>query len=396
MAEEYDPVVEILPGEAVHGTTKVAFAGGRTVTVRIPPGVADGTRLRLAGQGAPGPDGLPGDVYLRVRIAAPFRPARRGWPTGAKVVTGIAAALVIVLVVALITAHSGGSGANTADGGPATSAPPATTTVPAVSPATYQQALTDLDNALTPSFGQLAGAQSPQAIDAAVLSIQNGLSAPMIALRTMVPPPAAAAAHAALVSGLQGLASDLAAVTSAADQSSVCLGSSATALLSRGADLGPLRDAIGRLAAVSFHVGAFLPPVTQDANRTLATGTVVDGSAGHGEGWLDITNGGTDDATVGLVPTGGNAPVVTVYIGHGGEFTVKGIRDGAYQVFMTSGEDWDAGARLFTRSCQFQKFDDPFTFSTTSSQATTYTITLTPVSGGTANVSGVDPNTYPR
>ena len=395
MAAERDAIIEILPGEAIHGTTKVVFAGGRAVTVRIPPGVADGTRIRLAGQGLPGPDGFPDDVYLRVRVRQAFRPARRSWSTGAKVGSGVAAALVIVVVVALITAHSGGS-TDTAADGPATSAPPATTTVPAVSPAAYQQALTELDTSLTPSFGQLAAAQSPQAIDAAILSIQNGLSAPMIALRGMVPPPAAAGAHAALVSGLQGLAADLATVTSAADNSSVCLGSSATALLSRGADLGPLRDAIGQLAAVSFHVGGFLPPVTQDADRGLATGTIVDGGTGHGEGWLDVTNGGTDDATVGLVPTGGNTPVVTVYIGHGGEFTVKGVKDGTYQVFMTSGADWDAGARLFTRSCQFQKFDDPFTFATTSSQATTYTITLTPVSGGTANVSGVDPNTYPR
>ncbi|MEK7338781.1 MAG: DnaJ domain-containing protein [candidate division NC10 bacterium] len=39
------------------------------VLVTIPPGVRSGTRLRLKGKGRPGPDGRPGDLYLRVTIA---------------------------------------------------------------------------------------------------------------------------------------------------------------------------------------------------------------------------------------------------------------------------------------------------------------------------------------
>ena len=41
----------------------------RRLTVKIPPGVRDGQRIRLAGQGAPGANGgPPGDAYLRVRV----------------------------------------------------------------------------------------------------------------------------------------------------------------------------------------------------------------------------------------------------------------------------------------------------------------------------------------
>ena len=40
----------------------------QTVTVTIPPGVTDGVRLRLKGQGAPGMDGTPGDFLIRIRV----------------------------------------------------------------------------------------------------------------------------------------------------------------------------------------------------------------------------------------------------------------------------------------------------------------------------------------
>lgn len=43
----------------------------RTIRVRIPAGVRDGQRLRVAGQGQGGPGGAPaGDLYLRIRLAA--------------------------------------------------------------------------------------------------------------------------------------------------------------------------------------------------------------------------------------------------------------------------------------------------------------------------------------
>jgi curved DNA-binding protein len=44
--------------------------GARTLEVNIPPGVTDGQRIRLAGQGGQGGDGgAPGDLYLVVRLA---------------------------------------------------------------------------------------------------------------------------------------------------------------------------------------------------------------------------------------------------------------------------------------------------------------------------------------
>lgn len=47
-----------------------ATGEARTLAVKIPPGVKPGGRIRLAGQGSPGPGGGPrGDLYLRVELA---------------------------------------------------------------------------------------------------------------------------------------------------------------------------------------------------------------------------------------------------------------------------------------------------------------------------------------
>ena len=73
--------LELTLEEAFAGVTRRLATGtgdGRQVVeVRIPPGVADGSRVRVADRGAPGPAG-PGDLLLRVRIAEHPVFTRRG------------------------------------------------------------------------------------------------------------------------------------------------------------------------------------------------------------------------------------------------------------------------------------------------------------------------------
>ena len=65
--------VELTLAEVLKGATREVRVGAgakpRRVEVRIPPGVHEGSRVRIAGEGGRGPAGHRGDLYLRVRIA---------------------------------------------------------------------------------------------------------------------------------------------------------------------------------------------------------------------------------------------------------------------------------------------------------------------------------------
>jgi len=55
--------------EAYHGTTRTIKVGSREITVKIPAGAGEGTRVRLRGQGEPGyGNGPAGDLYVITQV----------------------------------------------------------------------------------------------------------------------------------------------------------------------------------------------------------------------------------------------------------------------------------------------------------------------------------------
>jgi len=63
---EYE--IEVTLEEAFSGVTKRFTVDRKKVEVKIPPGVDNGSKIRLAGQGQAGRDGSHGDMYLIVRM----------------------------------------------------------------------------------------------------------------------------------------------------------------------------------------------------------------------------------------------------------------------------------------------------------------------------------------
>lgn len=76
--QDYEQEVEITLEEAFRGTTRVLSKDGRRLEVKIPPGVATGSRVRIAGEGGEGYGGGKGDFYLRVKVAPHPRFRREG------------------------------------------------------------------------------------------------------------------------------------------------------------------------------------------------------------------------------------------------------------------------------------------------------------------------------
>lgn len=69
---DYEQEVEISLEEAYHGATRVLSGGSSSAnaTIRIPPGVKTGSKVRIAGQGGASAAGASrGDLYLRVKVS---------------------------------------------------------------------------------------------------------------------------------------------------------------------------------------------------------------------------------------------------------------------------------------------------------------------------------------
>lgn len=82
--QDIDHETEITLEEAFTGTQRVLQLQGadgtpRTISVKIPPGVTTGSRVRVAGEGGPGiGGGRRGDLYLNIKVAPHSRFERRG------------------------------------------------------------------------------------------------------------------------------------------------------------------------------------------------------------------------------------------------------------------------------------------------------------------------------
>jgi hypothetical protein len=270
--------------------------------------------------------------------------------------------------------------------------------------AAYERILTGIDKGLGSDFQRLRSARIPSAVSAAAAAAEQDVSHDLSLLVGVSPPGRFEAGNAAIIPALMSFYAALGSAASAASTGQVCAGTSAVALISHSSATARLRSAEARLSAADpahlMHLGSFLPLVTADTNRRPANGTLIKRASPSGLGEVKVDNSrGSADAVVSLVSSN-EATEMAVYVRARSSATVHGIHDGAYQVYVTNGDDWETQENLFARNCDFQKFDRAADFTTKISRDTTgytfYEIDLNPSVYGNAKENKVRPEQYPR
>jgi hypothetical protein len=260
----------------------------------------------------------------------------------------------------------------------------------------YSDVLAEADSAIGTDFRLLDTADQrtlaivgPQTAQTLYLQVAK--------LRAVRPPPAATAVHAQLITALAGLGGTIQRIgTDDAEPSCPAAAQTPYVSLLLSAWAARVRTDSGSLARIdpAFVFGKFLPPAPPVPVSRPATGTFVTAPARRGSGQLKIKNGGGDTA-VSLVPSGGDTrPLFTVYVRGRSEYTIPGVAAGTYRVYYATGANWNPQRRGFLTDCAFSRFDDTFPFRAAPA-ISTWEITMTPVAGGNASTSEVDPNAFP-
>ncbi|OAA18991.1 hypothetical protein UG55_109627 [Frankia sp. EI5c] len=380
-------------------------AGHQLVKVRIPAGVRDNTLIRLAARAPGGGVGriAPG-VLIRIRVTSspassagePGVPPPSARSSGVRS-SGVPAsggssgrprrrrgflltASVLVLLLAGTTA--GALWLTRASD-------------PPVTEAVYQQALTTFDNRVGPAFGDLVAAATPDDVNVRAGQLKEALDEQRKALRGLTPPGPVGQAHAELVRALRDLADEAEEVAEAGGQRVLCTGASAAGDLGRSAAAERLRAAARSLAgspSAGGYVAAAFLPARAEAARPPAAGTVFGTPDPDSRAYLEVDNArGDQDAVVSLVATGERSPRLKIYVRAYGTQRTAGIPNGAYQIYVTTGSEWDGTG--FGRDCDFQRFDRTISYG---SGTAGWDLTLQGTILGNADLDGVSPNSFPR
>lgn len=139
----------------------------------------------------------------------------------------------------------------------------------------------------------------------------------------------------------------------------------------------------------------YVSPVPSSTLRRPENGTFFKGPGPAScLGDLEIHNGTSYDAVT-VLTTLEKETVLSVYVRAHSQFIATGICDGSYRLFFVLGEDWDEAKGAFTRPKSYEVFEEMFDYTTTSTAATGWQVTLHEVIGGSAKTESVRPKEFP-
>ena len=124
------------------------------------------------------------------------------------------------------------------------------------------------------------------------------------------------------------------------------------------------------------------------------TGMINSTVGAGGQGELLIRNGTGGDGVVVLAESE-HQPVAAVYLRAGSNYRIRGIANGNYQLFFSTGDSWDGNDKRFTENVKYQRFEDDFPYRSTLAGYNIWEVTLHPILGGNASTERVDPDQFP-
>ena len=145
------------------------------------------------------------------------------------------------------------------------------------------------------------------------------------------------------------------------------------------------------------------PPETQPVTDTPTvesqpvisrppTGVIQPNVTNLGCGQFEVENGTAADGVVALML--GEQAVTAAYVRAGETATMFDIGDGVYQIYFTTGSDWDGNQ--FTQGASYQRFEDTLPYETTATTCNIWNVTLHGVVGGNAATEGLPADQFPR
>jgi hypothetical protein len=304
--------------------------------------------------------------------------------------------MTTVLTLGACTGTHDKPGSLTLDGGATT---PAASPTAETSPEDYRRALDAAAKPLNSALAAFDKATAYKALPQRMTTAEQAAVGSLAQLRQVTPPTVVATEHVSLITAVQRLYDDLTRLGQNVSARQVCTASSVRGRLGRGDGAAAVRAAMTALVAKgpAYRLGLKVPAAGKETSRRLSNGSFVRSGSRGARGALTIDNGGSDDSVITLAL--GKRPVYSVYVRKDKKYEVTGVRDGTYRVFYTTGEDWDAGTKSFSRSCDFERFEDSLKFRTTYSATlirwSKWRISLQPVVGGTARTSPVAPGDFP-
>ncbi|MFF1822151.1 hypothetical protein ACFVWG_32900 [Kribbella sp. NPDC058245] len=273
--------------------------------------------------------------------------------------------------------------------------PSAMPTTTSLSPVGYKKAIANSETNLVRGVQRVMNAPTLAAFDQARAQLEDAIRNQRQALGDLEPPASASSGHSqALIAFDRYAASVTANLATSGETKTGCGLPKAPAVRLYQAKTG-IRTSIIELSkevnrslgkGINYGLRMTPPALTPPPQMTGrgSNGQIIQRAGSRGSGSLQITNNGSVDVVVVVATSVPRQPQASIYVRHDSKTNLRGIR-GSYYVFFKSGSAWDGVSRQFTEGCSFSKYDDRF------DGKYDWTITLSPVIGGNASTSKVDP-----